>query len=94
MKAENTHRIIAFTVVLGFALAALAFYSVRDMMAAFALFSVAFLGLAIALLAVLSAEEALVWALHRSEVCFTRLHQRHLAPATHPGAQRHSGNGN
>jgi hypothetical protein len=38
-------------------MAALAFYSVRDLMAAFVLFSVVFLGLGIALLAVLSAEE-------------------------------------
>jgi hypothetical protein len=94
MKRENAHRIIAFTAVLGFGLAALAFYSVRDMMAAFALFSVAFLGLGIALLAVLSAEEAVVWVLHRSEVYFGRFRHRHLALASHPGTQRHSGNSN
>lgn len=90
MNRENAHRIIAAAAVLGGALAALAFYSVRDLIAAFVLFSVVFLGLGIALLAVLSAEEALVWALHRTEVYFGRFRSRRLALVAHPGDHQHN----
>ena len=93
MKRENTHRAIAFATVLGGALAALASYAVRDIVAAFLLFSLIFLGLGIALLAVLSAEEALVWAFRRSEVYFARFRQRQLTLAAHPGTQRDTGHG-
>lgn len=93
MKRENTRRIVAFAAVLGFGLAALAFYSVRDLLAAFALFSLISLGLGIALLAVLSAEEALVWAMRRTEGYFDRFRAHHLELATH-AAHHHFGKGN
>ncbi|HVB85092.1 MAG TPA: hypothetical protein VNK23_00295 [Candidatus Dormibacteraeota bacterium] len=88
MNRENTHRVIASAAVLVFALAALAFYSVRDLMAAFVLFSVVFLGLGIALLAVLSAEEAVVWVLKRTEIYFGRFRTRHFALAQHAGVHQ------
>ncbi|MGH9562163.1 MAG: hypothetical protein ACRD3S_11980 [Terracidiphilus sp.] len=92
MRRENAHRVVAATAVLGFALAALAFYGVRNYLAAFVLFSFIFLALAGALLLVISAEEALVWALRWTENVFGRyLHTRHLALATHSAHQRRSG---
>jgi len=94
MKREQTRRITASAAVLGFALAALAFYSVRDLMAAFILFSLIFLGLGIALLAVLSAEEALVWSLRRTETFFARFRQRRLALAAHSAADHRFGHRN
>jgi len=79
--------------VLIFALAGLAFYSVRDFLAAFAMFSVLFLGLGIALLAVFSAEEALVWTMRRTEGYFGRFRARRLTLATHPAQHHHFGKG-
>jgi hypothetical protein len=94
MKQDNARRIIAAVTVLIFALAGLAFYSVRDLMAAFAMFSIVFLGLGIALLAVLSAEEALVWTVRHTEGYFGRFRARRLALAAHPAQDRHFGGDN
>jgi len=94
MKREKSRRVIEAASTLGFALAALAFYSVRDLMAAFVLFSIVFLALGIAFLAVLSAEEALVWALHRTENYFEHYRSRRVALAAHPVTHRPSGDGN
>lgn len=94
MKRENIRRIIAAVAVLIFALAGLAFYSVRDLLAAFMMFSVLLLGLGIALLAVLSAEEALVWTVRHTEGYFGRFRARRLALAMHPAQRRHLGSGN
>lgn len=94
MKRENIRRIIAAVAVLIFALAGLAFYSVRDLMAALAMFSVLLLGLGIALLVVLSAEEALVWTVRHTEGYFGRFRARRLALATHSAQHHHFGSGN
>lgn len=91
MERENTRRIIAAVSVLIFALAGVAFYSVRDFLAAFAMFSVLLIGLGIALLAVLSAEEALVWTVRHTEGYFGRFRARRLALAAHPMQDRHFG---
>lgn len=90
MKREKARRVIASVGVLGIALAAVAFYAVRDLLAAFVLFSVIFVALAAALLLIISAEEALVWGARWIENCLGRIRARHFALAGHAGAQ-HSG---
>jgi hypothetical protein len=84
MKRQNTRRIFGAAAVLGLALAALAFYAVRDLLAAFVLFSVAFFAIGAAVLLVATAEEALVWGMRWTEGCFGRFRARHLALASHP----------
>ena len=92
MKRENVHRVVAAVAVLGLALAALAFYGVRDYLAAFVLFSAIFLALAGALLIVIAVEEALVWTLRWTENVFVRyFHARHLTLAANPAHQHRSG---
>jgi hypothetical protein len=86
MKRENTRRIMASTAVLGLALAAVSFYSVRDLMAAFVLFSIVSLALGAALFLVLSAEQAVVWA-----VRWTESHVGHFTTARHLGLAAHAG---
>jgi len=81
MKPGSTRRIVESAVVLAFAVAALAFYAVRDFLAAFVLFSFVFLAFGAALLVILSAEEVLVWAMRRTETYFGRFRTRHLALA-------------
>jgi len=78
MKPENRRHIIESATVLAFALAALAFYAVRDLAAAFVLFSFVFLAFGAALFLILSAEEALVWIMRRTEARFAHVRARHL----------------
>ena len=84
MKPENKRRIIESGVVLALALAALAFYSVRDFAAAFVLFSFVFLAFGAALLLIVSAEEVLVWIMRRTEAYFAHFRSRHFALAHSP----------
>ena len=81
MKTKNTRHILESATILAFALAALAFYAVRDFLAAFVLFSFIFLAFGAALLLILSAEEALVWIMRRTETYFAHFRARHLVPA-------------
>lgn len=93
MTQEKTECIAASAAVLILALAAIAFYFVRDLLAAFAIFSLVFLGLGLALLAVFSAEEVLLWIMRRTEGYFSQFRARHLAPAAHPSQHCHFGKG-
>lgn len=83
MSRENTRRAGLAAAIMGFALAAIAFYAVRDFLAAFVLFSLVFLALAAALLVVISAEEALVWSMRWMEEQLGRFRARHFALAAH-----------
>lgn len=74
--------------VMGFALAAVAFFAVRDFLAAFVLFSLVFVAFGAALLLVISAEEALVWSMRQAETYFGRFRARHFALATGPATRR------
>lgn len=85
MKHEQARRIATSAAVLGLALAALALYSASDFLASFLLFSVVFVGLGIALLAVLSAEKAVVRLMHWTERYFGWFRARDLELAAHPG---------
>lgn len=93
MKRGNSRRLIGFAAIFLLALAAVAFYTVRDFLAAFVLFSFVFVALGAAIVLVISAEEALVWIARRIEGYFGRLRSRHLALAAHAGAHQ-SGLGN
>ncbi|GEM_PF-4078906 len=75
---------VLFATILAFALAATAFFAVRDFLAAFLLFSFIFVAIGFALLLVISAEEALVWSLRWTENHLVRFRSRHLLLATHP----------
>jgi hypothetical protein len=88
MKAKDARHMIESAAVLAFALAALAFYSVRDFVAAFVLFSFVFLAFAAALLLIFSAEEAVVWVMRRTETYFAHFRARHLALASNPSHRR------
>lgn len=86
MKRENTRRAAATAAVLVLALGAIAFYTVRDFLAAFVLFCLVFLALAAALAVVVSIEEAMVWAMRWTERSLGRLRAHHFALAAHPGS--------
>ncbi|MDE3169566.1 MAG: hypothetical protein KGL75_05440 [Acidobacteriota bacterium] len=73
---------------MGFALAAVAFYTVREVLAAFVLFSLVFVAFGAALLLMISAEEALVWGMRNAETYFGRFRARHFALATGPATHR------
>jgi predicted lysophospholipase L1 biosynthesis ABC-type transport system permease subunit len=88
MKPENKRHILESAAVLACALAALAFYSVRDFLAAFVLFSFVFLAFGAALLLIVSAEEALVWVMRRTETYFAHFRARHFAVAGHSAHRR------
>lgn len=83
MKREITRRAIVFAAILGFTLAAFGFFAVRDFLAAFLLFSLVFMAIGVALLLVISAEEALVWGLRWTEDHLMRFRARHLVLAAH-----------
>jgi hypothetical protein len=88
MTPQNRRHTLESAAVLAFALAALAFYAVRDFLAAFVLFSFVFLACGAALLLILSAEEALVWVMRRTETYFAHFRARHLALASNPAHRR------
>jgi hypothetical protein len=88
MKPPNGRHILESAAVLALALAALAFYAVRDFLAAFVLFSFVFLAFGAALLLIASAEEALVWVIRWTETYFGRFRARHLSLASHPAHRR------
>jgi hypothetical protein len=88
MRRKNTRRIVESAAVLVFALAALAFYSVRDFLAAFVLFSFVFVAFGAALLLIFSAEEVLVWFIRRTETYFAHFRTRHLALAANSAHRR------
>lgn len=85
MKHEQTRRIATSAAVLGLALAALALYSAPDFLASFLLFGMVFVGLGIALLAVLSAEKAIVRLMRWTERYFGWFRTRDLGLAAHSG---------